>query len=45
VFSKTKQVEIYIADGTSKTYNESDTISGGELMPEFELKVEGVFDV
>ncbi|MEM6282388.1 MAG: Uma2 family endonuclease [Chloroflexota bacterium] len=45
VYPKTKQVEIYIPDATSRTYNADDTISGGDLLPGLNLAVADIFDV
>lgn len=45
VYPKTKQVEIYLPDGTSQTYNANDTLKGGALLPNFSVKVADIFDV
>ncbi|MEL6150771.1 MAG: hypothetical protein AAGK74_20920 [Chloroflexota bacterium] len=44
-YPKTKQVEIYTPDATSRTYNADDTISGGDLLPGLNLAVADIFDV
>lgn len=45
IYPKTKQVEVYLPDGTSQTYNEDDTLSGGALLPDFKIKIADIFDV
>lgn len=45
IYPETKQIIVYLPDGTSKTYKVGDTISGGDLLPNFELEVAKVFEV
>jgi Uma2 family endonuclease len=45
VYPKTKQVEVYKPDGTSRTYNADDTLPGGDVLPGFKVQVAEIFDV
>jgi len=38
-------VEVYFADGSSELYKEEDTLSGGEVLPGFEMAVSDIFDI
>jgi Uma2 family endonuclease len=39
----TKQVEVHVAGEVVKIYRENDTLSGGQVLPNFELKVADIF--
>jgi Uma2 family endonuclease len=45
VYPRTKQVEVYLTDGTARTYNADDTLSGGDLLPSFTVQVAAIFDI
>ena len=44
VFPENQQIVVNFPDGSSKTYGVGDTISGGDLLPGFELKLATVFE-
>ena len=45
VYPQTKQVEVYLPDGTARTYNADDTLSGGDLLPGFTLSIQDIFNI
>lgn len=38
-------VEVYFADGTSELFDKDQVLSGGEVLPNFELAVSDIFDL
>lgn len=44
VFPENQQIVVNFPDGTAKTYGIGDTISGGDLLPGFELDVKTIFE-
>jgi Uma2 family endonuclease len=44
VYPTRRIVEVYFADGTSDLFNEGATLSGGAVLPGFELAVSAIFD-
>jgi Uma2 family endonuclease len=45
VYPTRRIVEVYFADGTSELFKEEHTLSGGDVLPEFEVKVSDIFDL
>jgi len=45
VYPTRRIVEVYFADGTSELFKEEHTLSGGAVLPEFEVKVSDIFDL
>lgn len=45
VYPTRRIVEVYFADGTSELFKEEHTLSGGDALPEFEVKVSDIFDL
>jgi Uma2 family endonuclease len=44
VFPDKKFVEVHLPDGNYETYVEGDTISGGEVLPDFSITVAEIFE-
>lgn len=38
-------VEVYFADGSSELFDKDQTLSGGDVLPDFEMSVGDIFDV
>lgn len=45
VYPPKEIVEVYFADGNSDLFVKGDTLSGGEILPEFEMPVDEVFEI
>ena len=44
IYPTRRLVEVYFADGTSEIFKEGDILSGGDVLPGFELAVSIIFD-
>lgn len=45
VYPAKRIVEVYFADGSSELFQADDTLSGGEMLAGFSMRVDDVFDV
>jgi Uma2 family endonuclease len=45
VYPGRRIVEVYFADGSSELFSMGDTLEGGELLPDFKMTVEDIFDI
>lgn len=44
VYPERRIVEVYFEDGSSELFKEEHTLSGGDVLPDFEMKVSDVFE-
>lgn len=45
VYPSRRIVEVYFADTTSELYKDGDTLSGGDILADFEIEVSEIFDL
>jgi Uma2 family endonuclease len=45
VYPNRRIVEVYFEDGTSELFKEEYTLSGGDVLPDFEMKIADIFDM
>jgi Uma2 family endonuclease len=44
VFPEKQFVEVHLPDGNYETYTQGDTVSGGEILPNFSISVAEIFE-
>ncbi len=45
VYPSRQIVEVYFSDGSSELFQDDHILSGGEVLPQFEMKVADIFDI
>jgi len=45
LYPDTRQISVHLADGSSRIFSSSDSISGGDVLPGFSISVNKIFDV